>query len=106
VIRYVCACGHGGVAPEGQPKACTKCGAVVTLGAIAKGHAPVLTLAYVQKAAKRYLGVGEDAPLLTDRQKDDRKRELRGVLDKLKVHKVAELKNGDFKRFMEAMGLH
>lgn len=106
MIAYTCACGHKGKAEAGMPKFCPDCGAGVTLGGVAAAKEVRLTLNYVKKAVLRYVGQGEDAPLLTPRQKQDRFRELRYQLEKFKVNRVANLKEGDLAKFMGALGLH
>lgn len=103
VIRYICACSRKAEATEGVPKTCPQCGAIVTLGALVRGHTPDLDLNAVKKATLRYLGQGADAPMLTPRMITDRQKEVRRALDHFHAAKVADLKPGDLKKFMDTL---
>lgn len=105
-IAYTCACGRKNKTPAGEPHTC-QCGATVTLGDMAKGHVPnrAVDVTYVKKAALRYLGQGQDAPLLTDRQIADRRKDVQKGLAMFKVGKVGDLKVADLPKFMEFLGL-
>lgn len=103
MIAYVCACGHHGKAEDGQPKTCNSCGAIVTLGAVAKAHP--LTMDRAKKAVLAWLGQGPDAPMLTGRQIDDRRKLMRITLDGYGIANMSAMKQADLPRLLDQLGI-